>query len=130
MGGIVWATLIGVGGYYLGDAIHRLKGPVAITTCVLATLVTIAFLVFVHRNEQRLEAEAERALPGPLYTSPSKERKDQAAHRLVPLQASLPEKTSSTQPAEHTQEISYERSKDRVEQEQDNDHEPEPVLKA
>src|SRR6058998_1327722 len=37
LGGIVWATLIGTGGYYLGDAMHRLKGPVAITTCVLAT---------------------------------------------------------------------------------------------
>ena len=44
LGGIVWATLIGLGGYYLGDAMHRLKGPVAIITCVLATLVTIAFL--------------------------------------------------------------------------------------
>src|SRR5436190_3541284 len=110
LGGIVWATLIGLGGYYLGDAMHRLKGPVAITTCVLATLVTIAFLVFVHRNEQRLEAEAERALPGPLYTSPAQEHKEQAPRQQVRLQASLSEKTSSTEPAEPRQEISQKRS--------------------
>jgi len=33
---------------------------------VLAVLVIIAFLVFLRRNEHRLEEEAERALPGPL----------------------------------------------------------------
>ncbi len=74
LGGTVWATLIGTGGYYLGDAMRRLNGPIAITTGVLAVLVTIAFLIFVRRNEQRLEAEAERALPGPFYTSPTKEQ--------------------------------------------------------
>ena len=36
---------------------------------VFFLLSTIAFLVFVHRNEQRLEEEAERALPGPLDAS-------------------------------------------------------------
>jgi membrane protein DedA with SNARE-associated domain len=70
LGGIMWATLYGLGGYFLGDHIHRLTGPVAITSIVLATLVIIAFLIFVRRNEQRLEAEAERALPGPLDAYP------------------------------------------------------------
>ena len=59
LGGIVWATLFGLGGYYLGDSIHRLTGPVAIACTVLATLVIIAFLIFVRHNEQLLEAEAE-----------------------------------------------------------------------
>ncbi len=67
LGGIVWATLFGLGGYLLGDNVHRLTGPVGIILVVLAVLVIIAFLVFLRRNEHRLEEEAERALPGPLY---------------------------------------------------------------
>src|SRR5256884_2648683 len=37
-GGIIWATLYGLGGYFLGDNVHRLTGPVAIASMVLATL--------------------------------------------------------------------------------------------
>ncbi len=62
LGGLVWAMLFGLGGYLLGDTVHRLTGPFTITTIVLAALVMIVFLVFVRRNEQRLEAEAERGL--------------------------------------------------------------------
>ncbi len=66
-GGIVWATLYGLGGYLLGDNVHRFTGLVGAVALVLAVLVILAFLVFLRRNEQRLEEEAERALPGPLY---------------------------------------------------------------
>jgi membrane protein DedA with SNARE-associated domain len=114
LGGIVWATLIGLGGYYLGDAIHRLRGPVAITTCVLAVLIMIAFLVFVRRNEQRLEEEAEKALPGPLYTYPAKEDREQAARLQVHLQVSSQTKTCPTPPAQPQQETSDEKLKDRA----------------
>ena len=65
-GGIVWATLYGVGGYYLGDNIHRLVGPVGTVLLVLAALLMLAGIVIVRRQEQRLADEAERALPGPL----------------------------------------------------------------
>ncbi|TMC35677.1 MAG: DedA family protein [Chloroflexi bacterium] len=84
LGGIVWATLFGLGGYYLGDNIHRLTGPVAITCTVLATLIIIAFLIFVHRNEQRLEAEAERALQFgvPLLRDPM-QASDKELKRLI-----------------------------------------------
>ena len=68
-GGIVWATLYGLGGYFLGDNIHRLVGPVGIVFLVLAVLLIIAGIVIVRRNEKRLEDEAERALPGPLAVS-------------------------------------------------------------
>jgi len=68
-GGIVWATLYGLGGYFLGDNIHRLVGPVGIVFLVLAVLLIITGIVIVRRNEQRLEDEAERALPGPLDLS-------------------------------------------------------------
>lgn len=63
-GGILWATLFGMGGFLLGKEIHRLAGPVRIVAVVLAVLATIAFLLFLRRNESRLEAEAERAIPG------------------------------------------------------------------
>jgi membrane protein DedA with SNARE-associated domain len=68
-GAIVWATLYGLGGYFLGDNIHRLVGPIGIVFLVLAVLLIITGIVIVRRNEQRLEDEAERALPGPLDLS-------------------------------------------------------------
>jgi uncharacterized membrane protein YdjX (TVP38/TMEM64 family) len=66
LGGILWATLYGVGGYFLGDNVHRLTGPVGVILVVLAVFIIIAFLIFLRHNEHRLEGEAERALPGPL----------------------------------------------------------------
>ena len=66
LGGIVWASLYGMGGYLLGNNIHRFAGPVGTITLVLAVLLILVLLVFVRRNEHRLEEEAERALPGSL----------------------------------------------------------------
>ncbi len=66
LGGISWATIYGLGGYLLGDNVHRLAGPVGIIFIVLAALIIIAFVVFVWRNERRLEEDAKKALPGPL----------------------------------------------------------------
>ncbi len=66
LGGIVWATVYGLGGYFLGNNIHRLTGPVSIITIVLAILIILAFLIFMRRNEHRLENEAEKAFPGPI----------------------------------------------------------------
>src|SRR5216683_935049 len=79
-GGIVWATLYGLGGYLLGDNVHRLTGPVGTVALVLAVLVIIAFLVFLRRNEHRLEEEAERALPGPLSDYEPRGRGSQDEH--------------------------------------------------
>ena len=41
-------------------------GPGGIVTVVLAVFLLIAAFVIVRRNEQRLQDEAERALPGAL----------------------------------------------------------------
>ena len=65
-GGIVWATIYGVGGYALGKNVTRLAGPVGIAVAVIAALIIVVFLVFLKRNEKRLVEEAVRALPGPL----------------------------------------------------------------
>ena len=67
-GGILWATVYGLAGYVLGSNIDRIRGPFAIATLVAAVIALITFLIFVHRNEERLEDEAERALPGPIDT--------------------------------------------------------------
>lgn len=66
LGGIVWATVYGLGGYFLGKNVERLTGPVGTAAVVLAIGITIVFLIFIRRNEHRLEDEAERALPGSL----------------------------------------------------------------
>lgn len=66
LGGIVWATVYGLGGYFLGKNVHRLAGPVGTTTLVLALLLILAGIIFLRRNEQQLEEKAERALPGPI----------------------------------------------------------------
>jgi membrane protein DedA with SNARE-associated domain len=66
LGGILWATLYGMGGYLLGDTVHRLTGPLGIIAVGVGLLMLLTFLLFVRRNEQRLEDEAERALPGSL----------------------------------------------------------------
>ena len=62
----MWASLVGLGGYFLGDNVHRLTGPVGIGAAVLAGLLSIAFFLFLRTHQHRLEEEAERALPGPL----------------------------------------------------------------
>jgi membrane protein DedA with SNARE-associated domain len=73
-GGILWATLYGLGGYLLGNNVHKLTGPVGIATVVLAVLVIVVVLVLLRRNESRLEEEAVRAFPGPLDMSPPTRR--------------------------------------------------------
>jgi membrane protein DedA with SNARE-associated domain len=73
-GGIVWATIYGTGGYVLGKNVNRLAGPVGIATAIIAAILIIVVLVFLKRNEKRLEEEAERALPGPLDLGPPRRR--------------------------------------------------------
>lgn len=65
-GGILWATIFGLGGYILGDNVHRFAGPFGIVAAVLAAIIIVVSLIFLRRNQQRLETEAERALPGSL----------------------------------------------------------------
>lgn len=66
LGGIAWATLYGLGGYLLGNNVHRLTGPLGILAVVLAAVILLALFFLLRRNEQRLEDEAEKAFPGPL----------------------------------------------------------------
>lgn len=65
-GGIVWATLYGVGAYSASSVIAKLNTPVEIGFAALAVVVIVLAGFFVRKNIKRLEAVAEEALPGPL----------------------------------------------------------------
>jgi membrane protein DedA with SNARE-associated domain len=72
-GGIVWATIFGVGGYWLGRAFEAYARPVGITILIVAVVGFLIGARFVRYHEQQLQEEAERALPGPLVpTKPSR----------------------------------------------------------
>jgi membrane protein DedA with SNARE-associated domain len=66
LGGVVWATLMGLLGYFLGNLMYRLSGPIEIATTAGAVLVSLAWFLVLRRYSRRLEDEAERALPGSL----------------------------------------------------------------
>jgi membrane protein DedA with SNARE-associated domain len=65
-GGIVWATVFGLGAYSLGEELDRLRRTAAVVLSVLAVIGAVAGFWFIRRHEAALEAEAERALPGPV----------------------------------------------------------------
>lgn len=61
-GGFCWAILYGIGGYAFGRELDRVTGPFRWVLVVLAVAATIGFLVFLRRDEERLQADADRAL--------------------------------------------------------------------
>jgi len=65
-GGILWATLYSAGGFYLGETMRQVSAPIRWAGLGLAILAVVAGAIFFRRNAARLEAEAMRALPGPL----------------------------------------------------------------
>jgi membrane protein DedA with SNARE-associated domain len=65
-GGIIWSTIYGVAAFLLGKQLLRLSGRVDFALVVVAVAVIIAVIVFLRRNEARLQGEADQAMPGPL----------------------------------------------------------------
>jgi membrane protein DedA with SNARE-associated domain len=65
-GAIVWAILYGVGAYYLGEKSHFFTRYVAIGSALAAAILIATVVIFLRRQEARLQDEAEQALPGPL----------------------------------------------------------------
>ncbi len=65
-GGVVWATLFGLGGYFLGWAFENYARPVGLAALIAALIGAYAASRFIAHHEQALRAEAEAALPGPL----------------------------------------------------------------
>jgi membrane protein DedA with SNARE-associated domain len=66
LGGIVWASIFGFGGYFLGRAFDHYARPVGVAALICAVIGAIAASRFIAHHEKNLIAEAEAALPGPL----------------------------------------------------------------
>jgi membrane protein DedA with SNARE-associated domain len=65
-GGVVWASVYGVGAFLLGDQMLRLSRDVAIAGAILGAAVLIVLWRILRRHQNQLELAAEAALPGPL----------------------------------------------------------------
>jgi membrane protein DedA with SNARE-associated domain len=62
-GGILWATVYGLGGYMFGSRVLAFSGPAGIATAMIGIGALVAGMVVLRRKEAQLQAEADRALP-------------------------------------------------------------------
>jgi membrane protein DedA with SNARE-associated domain len=60
LGGIVWATVFGMGGYLLGASIHRVAGPVGWAMLILALAAVVALWRYFKHHEDALLLKAGR----------------------------------------------------------------------
>lgn len=67
-GGIVWAAIFGFGAYAFGGAMLHKSGSLSLVFLVVAIAVFVAGFILIRRQEKRLIAKAELAMPGPLRT--------------------------------------------------------------
>ena len=65
-GGVVWASIFGVGGYLLGRAFETYAKPVGLAVLAVAVIAFLLAGRFVRSHAEQLQEEAERAFPGPL----------------------------------------------------------------
>ena len=65
-GGIVWSTLYGIAAFLLGKQLLQLSGRVDLVLAIVGVAAIIAVIVFLRRNEARLQREADRAMPEPI----------------------------------------------------------------
>ena len=65
-GGVTWAAIFGLGGYFLGAEFHKIAGPVGVSGLVLALALLVFGWLYYRKHEARMIAVAEAALPGPL----------------------------------------------------------------
>jgi membrane protein DedA with SNARE-associated domain len=62
-GGVLWAAIFGIGAYTLGIEMERLSKSFAWVLASLGAVGAVSAAIFVHRNEARLLAEADKAMP-------------------------------------------------------------------
>jgi membrane protein DedA with SNARE-associated domain len=65
-GAVVWAGSYGMLAYLFGEKVERVTRPIGIAVVIGAVLCSVFVIRFLKHHEAQLEAEAERALPGPL----------------------------------------------------------------
>jgi membrane protein DedA with SNARE-associated domain len=61
-GGIVWATVFGLGGYLFGEDVHRIAGPLGWAALLLALVAAFILWRFFKNHEEQLIANAEAEL--------------------------------------------------------------------
>ena len=61
-GGIVWATVFGLGGYLFGEGVHRIARPIGWATLALALVAAFILWRFFKSHEELLLANAEAAV--------------------------------------------------------------------
>jgi membrane protein DedA with SNARE-associated domain len=62
-GGVSWAMIYGLGGYFFGQSETLFAGPVSIGLSVAVAIGAVAIYLLFKKHEQRLIAEANRSLP-------------------------------------------------------------------
>ena len=65
-GGIVWATIFGLLGYFGQKAFERLSTPINVALGAIGLLAIVVFTIALRRRTERLADVAEQAYPGPL----------------------------------------------------------------
>src|ERR1700681_4767275 len=60
-GGVVWATVVGLGAYFFGRQFTHIVGPFSLAAFVLAAIGLLWGFIYLSRHEDALVAEAERA---------------------------------------------------------------------
>src|SRR4051795_3996380 len=65
-GGIVWATIFGLLGYYGQKAFERLSTPINVALGVTGVLGIVVVTLYLRRRTESLTTVAEEAYPGPL----------------------------------------------------------------
>ena len=65
-GAVLWATIFGLGAFFLGNSMHRLTGPASMVAIGVAVAAVAAAATVVRKHQTKLEEEAERVLPGPI----------------------------------------------------------------
>jgi membrane protein DedA with SNARE-associated domain len=61
-GGIIWSTIYGIAAFLLGKQLLQLSGRVDFALAVVGVVVIIVVIVFLRRNEARLQHEADHAM--------------------------------------------------------------------
>jgi membrane protein DedA with SNARE-associated domain len=73
-GGIIWALIFGLLGFYGQKAFERLSTPINITLGALGIVGVVAMTLYLRRRTERLTEVAEQAYPGPLGDGDRPER--------------------------------------------------------
>lgn len=66
LGGLVWASIVGISAYTFGRSIHKIQGPAGVIGITIALVILVAVFIYLKRHEAELQARAEASLPGPL----------------------------------------------------------------